>query len=109
MKPTRITRTWSQYPTANANIDGTLGGAAVSISIAINWYESDREYPFYCAWFNPAEPYTSMLGDFDWNDGVASYERGIWFEPDETDFALDRDFGLILDEMERFTMSELLE
>ncbi len=108
VKPMRSTKYWSQYPTLNAKILGAIGGVTVTITIDLNWYLSEREYPFYSAWFDPAEPYASVLGDFDWIDGVAPYGSGIRFEPDENDFALERDFGLILDEVERFTKSDLL-
>jgi hypothetical protein len=108
VKSTKSTKYWSQYPALNAKIVGAIEGVTVTITIDMNWYLSEREYPFFSAWFDPAEPYASVLGDFDWNDAVAPYESGIRLVPDENDFALERDFGVILDEVERFLKSDLL-
>lgn len=108
VKPIKSTKYGSQYPTLNAKILGAIDGVMVTITIDLNWWQSEREYPFYSAWFDPAEPYASVLGDFVWSDSVVPYESGIRLEPDENDFALERDFGLILDELERFTNSDLL-
>ena len=107
-KRTKSTKYWSQYPVLNAKIDGTVGGAAVRISVDINWYQSEREYPFYSVWLDPGDPYLEAMSEFDWRDDVNFSESGIRFVPNENDFALERDFGILLDEIARFLGSETL-
>jgi hypothetical protein len=41
------TRYWSEYPFLNAKIFSQIGDRECTIRIAINWYQSDADYPFY--------------------------------------------------------------
>jgi hypothetical protein len=102
VKQAKSTRYWSQYPVLNAKIDGTINGAAVRITIEINWYQSESEYPFYSAWLDPADPYLQAMSEFDWSNGVYFEENGIRLAPDEEDFALERDFNILLNEFVNF-------
>jgi len=111
-KPPKSTTYWSQYPLLNGKIDGRINSADVRISIDINWYLSEREYPFYIVRLDPVEPYEKGMAEFDWSMGVAWYEnevegtKGIRLTPTEDDFALERDFGLLLSELVRFLKTQ---
>jgi hypothetical protein len=96
-------RTWNQYPTAIAKINGTVEGKEVEIGIVVSWYTSESDYPIYSAWADPREQYLSSMKSFEWQSQVYSNDEwGIEFNPDENDFNLERDFNLLLDELVRF-------
>jgi len=46
-KAIRSTKYWDDYPYINAQIHGTLYGEPSIIEMAVNWYESKSDYPFY--------------------------------------------------------------
>jgi len=96
-------RTWNQYPTAIAKINGTVEGKEVEIGIVVSWYTSESDYPIYSACADPREQYLSLMKSFEWKSQVYSNDEwGIEFNPDENDFNLERDFNLLLDELVRF-------
>lgn len=101
-KKTRSTKYWSEYPLFNAKIDGRIGESEVTISIDVNWYDSERDYPFYSAWLTPADRYRVALEEFEWRNPTYGFSRGVRLDPDEDDFDLERDFRLLLDELSRF-------
>jgi len=98
----RSTRYWSEYPLFNAKIDGALHGTAVQISIDVNWYEADGEYPFYCAWLKPHDQFIGGMNTFTWSDKVERVDRGIRLNPDPNDFNLESDLGVLLDDLVKF-------
>ncbi len=95
-------RTWNQYPTAIAKINGIVEGKEIEIGIVVSWYTSESDYPIYSAWADPREQYLSLMKSFEWQPQVRCGEWGISFNPDENDFNLERDFNLLLDELVRF-------
>ena len=99
-------RTWMKYPQLTVRIDGKLNSTDVSIAIAINWWEeSHSEYPFYQIWLDPTDNYVASMKNFVWNQKVtffSGYTKGIRLDPDEADFNLERDLGILLDELVRF-------
>jgi len=107
----KSTKYWSAYPLLNGKIDGKINGADVRISIDINWYLSEREYPFYSVWLYPGEPYRKAMAEFDWSGSVVWDKEvengaGIRLTPNEDDFALERDFGILLSELVRFLKTQ---
>jgi hypothetical protein len=102
----KSTKYWSEYPLLNGKIDGKINGADVRLSIDIIWYRSEREYPFYFVWLDPVEPYRKAMAEFRWSGDVSWDEDGeapgIRLTPKEDDFALERDFGILLSELVRF-------
>jgi hypothetical protein len=98
-------KTWKEHPELSVRIDGKLNSTDVSIAIAINWWESESEYPFYQIWIEPNATYLIPMKNFVWNQKVtffSGYCKGIRLDPDETDFNLERDLGILLDELVRF-------
>lgn len=100
----KSTKYWSEYPLFNAKIDGTIGAEPFRLSIDINWYMSKTEYPFYIASLDPHQRYRASMDGFEWRNGVYSLKEwgGIRLDPSEDDFDLERDFGILLDELVRF-------
>lgn len=98
----KSTKYWSEYPLLNANIAGRVGGAEVKVFIAINWYASEREYPFYFASLDPVGPFETAMAAFNWSGNVKWNGDGIQLDANEDDFALERDFGILLNELVRF-------
>jgi hypothetical protein len=102
----QITRTWKEYPQLGIRIDGKLNSTDVSIIIAINWWEeSHSDYPFYQIWLDPTDNYVASMKNFGWDKAVTFFSgenKGIRLDPDEADFNLERDLGILLDELIRF-------
>jgi len=99
-------KTWKEHPELSARIHGKLNSTNLSIVIAINWWEeSHSDYPFYQIWLDPTDNYVVSMKKFVWNQKVtffSGYTKGIRLDPDETDFNLERDLGILLDELIRF-------
>jgi hypothetical protein len=104
----KSTRTWKEYPHISARIAGKLGGAAITITIAINWYQSETEYPFYEIYIqgdeNEEAGKTPLISLNEFPRGrqvrhVHTEVDTLRLVPDEHDFDLDRDFGILLDEL----------
>ena len=105
----RSMKFWSEYPFLNAKMSGKIGDTSVHVMIAVNWYQAEGEYPLYCAYLEPLAPYESAMAAFDWVLPVKWEKNGIALHPNEEDFALERDFGLLLDELMRFLKGHRVE
>jgi hypothetical protein len=97
----KSTKYWSEYPLFNAKIDGHLDASALRISIDVNWFDSDGDYPFYAVRFEPAEPLREEVLAHPWEHRIRALEdgSGVRFDPSPDDFDLERDFGVLLDEV----------
>jgi hypothetical protein len=100
----KSTKYWSEYPLFNAKWDGQLDGKPAQLSIDVNWFDAEGDTPFYAVSLDPAESLTDGLRSFRWRAGVRALDdgRGIRLEPDPAKFDLERDFGVLLDELARF-------
>ena len=98
----KSSRNWKQYPGMTAAIEGTYRDADLQVCIAINWYSQESNYPLFCGWFYPHADYRTEFARHEWSEGISKHENGICIAPCEDDLELERDFGLILDELVRF-------
>mgnify|MGYP001176290137 CR=1 FL=1 len=112
----RRSRTWKEFPHLGAYISGELGDAKVKVTmtIAVNWYQSENAYPFYEIYFwlqkgdaeeEPNKTALRSLKEFPRERQVYyAYEwiDTLRLDPDEDDVNLERDFGILLDELVRF-------
>ncbi len=102
-KLAKSTKYWSEYPFLNAKLNGTVGSIAVKVMIAVNWCDSESDYPFFLVTLEPIDPYRKAMAGFNWSDVAKwnhDYDR-LELEVDEDDFALERDFGILLNEFVR--------
>ncbi len=98
----RSTTYWSAYPLLNAKLDGEFKGENIKIVIAVNWYQSEDDYPFYVVWIEPDEQYYALLEQYDWNSNFEFVEGTLRFYPSPDDFNLVRDFDGLLAEFVKF-------
>jgi hypothetical protein len=101
----KSTKGWKEFPHLKARIDGKLGDEKVNITIAVNWWESESHYPFYEIFLDPKGLWQNPMKEFEWGRKVcefSAYNKGIRLDPDEDDFNLERDFGILLDAPLRF-------
>jgi len=91
----------ADYPLLNAKLEGWFNGEVVKIVIAVNWYQSQTEYPFYAVWFEPQEQTPSHFEQFEWKSDFEFVESALRFYPDPADCNLARDFNVLLDEFIR--------
>ena len=94
------TRYWSEYPFLNAKIFGKIGQRQGTIRIAINWYNSDDNYPYYeaCLEKGADEELSNKFKEYSENGILEVRENSIILCPDPKDFNLRRDFNKLIDE-----------
>jgi hypothetical protein len=93
----KSTTYWSEYPLLNAKIRGELEGEKVQLSISVNWYDSQTEYPYYVIGIEPAGHYLLKADQSDWGEEFDLKGNWLRFCPDPEDFDLNRDFNKLLD------------
>ena len=103
----RSTNYGKEYPLRNARIEGAIGGKPVRVTIAVNWYQSETDYPFYGADISVEEFVVDGLKSFGWNDPITVGPDGPILVPDPGDFNLHRDFSILLNELVRFMRERL--
>lgn len=96
----KSTKYWDDYPLINAQIQGTIDQNSASIEIAVNWYESKSDYPFYSIRFYEGPDLRSKLSSYK---KAGSFEADsentrLIFSPSPEDFNLGRDMNLLMDE-----------
>ncbi len=79
-----------------------IDGASATISIAVNWYEADGDYPFYALSIEPVATYSDAMQSFAWSERVAPSPDGIRYEPNPDVLDLEEGFRLLLNEVVRF-------
>lgn len=102
VKKIKSTKYWDQYPYANALVSGKINGKPATIKIAINWYWSESDYPFYTIDFYDIkdEEYIEKLSSYKKRGKVelSTDKRSLVLYPNPDDFNLERDFNLLIDE-----------
>jgi len=94
------TRYWSEYPLLNAKIFGKIGQKECTIRIAINWYKSDIEHPYYEICLEKGADEELLIKFTEYNEsGIFEVrENSIILCPNPEDFNLHRDFNKLIDE-----------
>ncbi len=94
------TKYWSEYPFLNANIFGKIGQKQCTIRIAINWYKSDTNYPYYEIRLEKGadEELSNKFMAYNENGIFEVRENSIILCPNPVDFNLYRDFNKLIDE-----------
>ena len=107
----KSTMYWSKYPLLNAKLKGKLKDKDkdIEITIGINWYQSELDYPFYSLWMKHSPPnLEEKFKRFEWGSNCKYYYRTgdncsqLAYIPKPEDFNLERDFNILLDEFNRF-------
>jgi hypothetical protein len=100
----KSTKYWDNYPFINAFIAGTIEGEAAQIGIALNWFQSEAEYPFYEAWLDDGpESICKNIGAYKKKGRFELSEKnlGLKMNTDPNDFNMERDFNILIDEFVR--------
>lgn len=94
------TKYWHEYPLLNAKIFGKIGQKQCTILIAINWYQSDKDYPHYDIRLEKGadEELSNKFMEYSGNSVFEVSENSIILYPDPEDFDLHRDFNKLIDE-----------
>jgi hypothetical protein len=98
----KSTTYWSAYPLLNGKLDGEFKGDKVKIVIAVNWFQSETDYPYYSVRIEPIDQYMQLLEQYEWSSNFEFKEGALCFYPNHGDFNLARDFEGLLDEFARF-------
>jgi len=99
-KKKRSTIFWHEYPYLNADIFGEIGQKQCTIRIAINWYGSDTDYPYYEIRLEKGadEEILNKFTAYNKNSIFEVRENTIILVPNLEDFDLHRDFKKLIDE-----------
>lgn len=100
-KKKRSTTFWHEYPLLNADIFGKINNKQCTIRIAINWYSSETDYPYYIIILENGADEEILKFFESYNptkDIFIIGEKSIQFNPDPNDFNLNRDFNIMIDE-----------
>ena len=100
----KSTKYWSEYPLLNARLEGDFNGEDIVLIIAVNWYKSNTDYPFYAIRIETQKNYDAELKQFQWKDPFQYKESALRYLPDPDDFNLARDFDQLIEEFARFLM-----
>jgi len=94
------TRYWSEYPLLNAKIFGKIKQKDCTIRISINWYKSNKDYPYYeiCLEKGADEELSNKFMAYSENSVFEVRENSIILVPNPKDFNLHRDFNKLIDE-----------
>jgi len=94
------TKYWSEYPLLNAKIFGKIGQKDFTIRIAINWFQSENDDPFYeiCLENCTDQELLDKFTGYNHNGIFVIRENSIILYPDPKDFNLHRDFNKLIDE-----------
>ena len=99
-KKKRSTTFWHEYPYLNADIFGEINQKQCTIRIAINWYGSDMDYPYYEIRLEKGadEELSNKFTEYNENDIFEVRKNSIILCPDPRDFNLRRDFNKLINE-----------
>lgn len=95
------TRYWSEYPFLNAKIFGKIRGRECTIRIAINWYQSEVDYPFYeiCLEKGADEEIFNKFSSYNEQAVLEDRKKDtLFYFPKKDDMDLKRDFNKLIDE-----------
>ena len=99
----RSTTYGPDYPLLNAKLKGEFQKKDAEITIAVNWYESEVDYPFYSVWMTNSNPtWQEKFEQFGWSSNFRIYNNQLIYDPDPKDYDLERDFHSLLDEFNKF-------
>ena len=94
------TRYWCEYPLLNAKIFGKIKQKDCTTRISINWYQSDKDYPYYeiCLEKGADEEIFNRFSSYDEHNALEVRKDSVIMYPDPKDFNLHRDFNKLIDE-----------
>lgn len=91
------------YPLLNSRIDCDFNGKILTLVIAVNWYQSESDFPFFELWIEKADADFSSKQDlFNWDSEFSLENKAICYYPNPENYNLDKDFNKLLDEFIRF-------
>jgi len=95
-KTIKSTRYGVEYPLLNSRIECNYKGQKIKLIIAINWYDSDKDTPYYSIWSDEDNFIKNSVEDA--NEEFFVGDKGLRFYPDFSDINLKRDFNFLIDE-----------
>lgn len=94
----KSTTYWSEYPLLNSRINAKWNDKEVLITIAINWYKTNTDYPYYAVWLEQKEQSIEYVSNIMIkSNNIEAVERELRLYPNPNDFNLERDFNRLLD------------
>lgn len=90
------------YPLLNARINCSFDDEVLTIVIAVNWYQSETDFPFFTVWLENGTGRQEKLERFEWNESYKFIEKSLRFYPDPESYNLEKDFEALLDEFIRY-------
>jgi len=98
----KSTTYWSNYPLLNAKIEGKYKNERIILSLAVNWYKSKGDYPYYSIGIENTDKFLDLESDFDWSKDFEFVDKDLRYYPDPKSFDIEGDLKKILEEFSRF-------
>jgi hypothetical protein len=90
------------YPLLNSRIVCELNSKTLTIVIAVNWYQSENDFPFFVLWIEKDTDFITKQEQFNLNSNFEFKENGLRLNINPENYEIEKDFNSIIDEFLRF-------
>ena len=98
LKSVKSTTYGQDYPLLNARIQVEKGEESLILVIAINWYQSELDFPFFEVWLENENSYSKILQDQEWPENYECINSRLRFYPDREKYETGDIIDGLLDE-----------
>ena len=100
-KSIKSTTYGQDYPLLNARISFLKEDELLTMTIAVNWYNSENDFPFFEVFLENENNRASLFEQFNWNPPFDINGRSLRYFPDPEKYDLDKDLTALLNEFVR--------
>ncbi len=94
-----------EYPLLNSRINCKFAGKDLTLVIAVNWYQSENDFPFFTVWTEKTADLTNLMlkqKQYNWNSNFKYEKDALRFYPNPDNYNIETDFNNLLDEFIKF-------
>jgi hypothetical protein len=100
-KTIRSTTYGQDYPGLNARISFKKSEEILIMTIVVNWFMSDNDFPLFEVFLENENNHTTKFGHISWNHPYELNDRSLRFYPDPKNYDLEKDFHELISEFLR--------
>lgn len=97
-KSIKSTNFGQDYPLLNARVVLQKKEESLILVIAVNWYESETDFPFFTVWLENENSFSTLLKNYNWNDKYDAVDARLIYRPDPENYDLSDIIDGLLDE-----------
>jgi len=103
-KSVKSTSFGQDYPLLNARIKLNRDQEELILVIAINWYQSETDFPFFSLWIENNESFTYIMESHIWDDKFEFSDSSLRYHPDQENYDIQKDFNSLLNAFTNFCL-----